>query len=83
MSAPLPEPQTLAQVPFKILEEILRQLRSTRWGAALSKGRLPDLKNPEMNPTSVLRSVMVWVSLAGLTFVVLLVGYGLGIWKFV
>ena len=24
------EPQTLAQVPFKVLEETLRQLRSTR-----------------------------------------------------
>jgi hypothetical protein len=59
-----------------------RQLRSTRWGAALSKGRLPDLKNPEMNPTSVVRSVMVWVGLAGLTFVALLAGYGLGIWHF-
>lgn len=27
---PLPEAQTLAQLPFKILEEVLRQLRSTR-----------------------------------------------------
>jgi hypothetical protein len=26
----LPEPQTLAQVPFKVLEETIRQLRSTR-----------------------------------------------------
>lgn len=26
----MPEPQTLADVPFKILEEIIRQLRSTR-----------------------------------------------------
>jgi hypothetical protein len=26
----LPEPQSLAQVPFKVLDEILRQLRSTR-----------------------------------------------------
>lgn len=26
----LPEPQTLAQVPFKVLEEVIRQLRSTR-----------------------------------------------------
>jgi len=31
MSAPvLPEPQSLAQVPLKILEEVIRQLRSTR-----------------------------------------------------
>ncbi|HEX8153494.1 MAG TPA: hypothetical protein VF698_10230 [Thermoanaerobaculia bacterium] len=27
---PLPEPQTLAQVPLKVLEEVIRQLRSTR-----------------------------------------------------
>ena len=27
---PLPEAQTLAQLPFKILEEVIRQLRSTR-----------------------------------------------------
>jgi hypothetical protein len=27
---PLPEPQTLAQLPFPILEEVIRQLRSTR-----------------------------------------------------
>src|SRR5512141_2732449 len=27
---PLPEPQSLAQVPLKVLEEIIRQLRSTR-----------------------------------------------------
>ena len=31
MSAPvLPEPQSLAQVPLKVLEEVIRQLRSTR-----------------------------------------------------
>jgi len=31
MSAPvLPEPQSLSQVPLKILEEVIRQLRSTR-----------------------------------------------------
>lgn len=29
-SPAMPEPQTLAQVPFKILEETIRQLRSTR-----------------------------------------------------
>ncbi len=30
MNAPLSEAQTLAQLPFKILEEVIRQLRSTR-----------------------------------------------------
>jgi hypothetical protein len=59
-----------------------RQLQSSRWGGALSKGRLPELKNPEMNPTSVVRSVALWVALAVLTFVTLLVGYGTGFWSF-
>ena len=30
-----------------------RQLKSPRWGAALHRGRLPDLANPEMNPPRV------------------------------
>ena len=59
-----------------------RQLRSSRWGGALSKGRLPELKNPEMNPTSVGRSVALWAGLAVLTFVTLVVGYGVGFWRF-
>lgn len=58
-----------------------RQLRSPRWGAALGKGRLPELRNPEMNPTSVGRSVAFWVGLAILTFVVLVAGYGSGFWS--
>lgn len=58
-----------------------RQLRSSRWGAALENGRLPELKNPEMNPTSVGRSVALWVGLAILTFVALVVGYGTGFWS--
>ena len=56
------------------------QLRSPRWGAALARGRLPALRNPEMNPTSVGRSIALWVGLAALTFVILVVGYGIGIW---
>jgi len=58
-----------------------RQLRSPRWGAALDKSRLPGLTNPEMNPTSVGRSVALWVALAILTFVTLVVGYGAGFWS--
>ena len=56
------------------------QLRSPRWGAGLRRGRLPDLKNPEMNPTSRFMSVLFWLGLAGLTFVVLVLGYGTGFW---
>jgi len=32
------------------------QLQSPLWGTGLESGRLPDLKNPEMNPTSGRRS---------------------------
>ena len=57
------------------------QLQSPRWWAARAEhGRLPDLKKPEMNPTSRLRSVLFWLGLAFLTFVVLVVGYGSGFW---
>ncbi len=58
-----------------------RQLRSSRWGAALANGRLPELKNPEMNPTSVGRSVMLWLGLAIVTFITLVIGYGTGFWS--
>lgn len=56
------------------------QLRSPRWGSTLEGGRLPELNNPEMNPTSKLRSVLFWLGLGALTFVVLVVGYGTGFW---
>jgi hypothetical protein len=57
------------------------QLRSRRWGAALAKGRLPELTNTEMNPTSVARSIAFWLVLAAATFGVLVVGYGTGFWS--
>ncbi len=57
-----------------------RQLRSPRWGSGLEGGRLPALKNPEMNPTSVVRSVLFWLGLGALTFVLLVLGYGSGFW---
>jgi hypothetical protein len=56
------------------------QLRSPRWGSGLRGGRLPQLRNPEMNPTSTLRSVLFWAFLAALTFVLLVAGYGTGFW---
>ena len=69
--------------PRPVLEpDWRRQLRSSRWGGALSKGRLPELKNPEMNPTSVVRSVLLWVVLALMTFGAIVVGYGTGFWTF-
>ena len=56
------------------------QLRSPRWGRGLRRGQLPDLKNPEMNPTSRFMSVLFWLGLAALTFVLLAIGYGSGFW---
>ncbi len=57
------------------------QLRSPRWGTTLRRERLPDLKNPEMNPTSRLRSILFWVALGVATFVLLVAGYGTGFWN--
>ena len=56
------------------------QLRSPRWGASLKGGRLPELRNPEMNPTGTAMAVLFWLGLAGLTFIVLVLGYGTGFW---
>ena len=57
-----------------------RSLQSHRWGMSRRDGRLPELKNPEMNPTSTWLSVAFWVGLAVLTFVLLVLGYGTGFW---
>ena len=56
------------------------QLESPRWGSGLRRKRLPDLENTEMNPTSTFRSVLFWLALGALTFVLLVVGYGTGFW---
>ena len=58
-----------------------KQLRSPRWGTALEGERLPDLKNPEINPTSRARSALFWLVLGALTFVILVGGYGIGFWR--
>lgn len=65
------------------------ELRSTRWGASLRGGRLPDLSNPEMNPTSALRSAVFWAVLGIITFAIVVIGYtgipalGIaGLWSF-
>jgi hypothetical protein len=57
------------------------QLQSPRWGTSLEGDRLPELANPEMNPTSRFRSVLFWLSLAIVTFVILVLGYGVGFWN--
>ena len=56
-------------------------LRSTRWGASLDGGKLPELRNPEMNPSSNVRNVALWVGLALLTFLLIVAGYGVGLWR--
>jgi hypothetical protein len=38
------------------------------------------LRNAEMNPTSTAAAVVFWLALAGLTFVLLLLGYGSHFW---
>ena len=58
------------------------QLGSRRWGMGRRDGRLPALKNPEMNPTSRPLAVLFWLGLGALTFVLLVVGYGTGFWRF-
>jgi hypothetical protein len=57
------------------------QLRSTRWGASLKGGRLPALSNPEMNPTSALRSVALWTVLGLISFAIIVAGYALNVWQ--
>jgi hypothetical protein len=57
-----------------------RQLHSRRWGMNRRDGKLPDLKNPEMNPTSTALAVLFWIGLGALTFLVLVVGYGTRFW---
>lgn len=48
-------------------------LRSRRWNPA-------PLANPELSETSTGVAIAFWLVLAGLTFVVLLIGYGIGFW---
>lgn len=59
-----------------------RQLQSRRWGMGRRDGRLPELRNPEMNPTSTPLAVLFWLGLGALTFVLLVLGYGTGFWHF-
>jgi hypothetical protein len=56
------------------------QLRSSRWGAALPGGKLPEMANSEMNPTSTGRAVAFWVVLGLITFGLVAVGYGTRFW---
>jgi hypothetical protein len=57
-----------------------RTLQSPRWGTSRPDGKLPALKNVEMNPTLTWIAVAFWVALAAVTFVVLVAGYSTGFW---
>ena len=63
-------------------EDYRDTLRNPRWGAALKGGKLPELANPEMNPTSTGRAVAFWLVLGLLTFVIVVAGYASGLWSF-
>ena len=67
--------------PRPVTGENWRQsLVSRRWGQNRRDGRLPDMKNPEMNPTSTPLAVLFWLGLGVLTFLLLVAGYGSGFW---
>lgn len=68
-----PSPDGLEPNPVE-LRTWRSRLRSRRWKPAA-------LANPELQPTSSRMAVLFWVSLAALTFVTLVVGYGVGFWS--
>jgi hypothetical protein len=68
--------------PRTVREPWRRGLQSRRWGISRRDRQLPEMKNPEMNPTSTALAVAFWIGLGVLTFVLLLVGYGTGFWHF-
>ena len=57
-----------------------RGMLSRRWGMSRRDGQLPELRNPEMEPTSTWMAVAFWLGLGALTFIVLVAGYGSGFW---
>ena len=57
-----------------------RGMLSRRWGLNRPDGQLPELKNPEMEPTSTWLAVAFWLGLGALTFLLLVAGYGTGFW---
>jgi hypothetical protein len=67
-----PTPDGLEPNPVE-LRTWRSRLRSRRW-------RPGELGNTELEPTSNRVAVLFWISLAALTFVLILVGYGTGFW---
>lgn len=56
------------------------ELRTWRSRLVSRRWRPAKLENVELQPTSSRLAVLFWLSLAALTFVLLLVGYGVGFW---
>ena len=74
MSLKLYRPGPGGLEPSQAVRQDYRQrLRSRRWN-------LPRLANPEAAPVTPLGAVILLGGLAVLTFVILLVGYGVGFW---
>lgn len=67
-----PSPDGLEPNPVEVRTWRSR-LRSRRWKPA-------PLENPELAPTSQRLAVVFWLTLALITFVTVLVGYGIGLW---
>jgi hypothetical protein len=61
-------------------EDYRATLRSSRWGAAMKGGRLTELRNTEMNPTSTARAAVFWLVLGLLTFGIIVAGYATKLW---
>ena len=74
MSLKLYRPTPAGLEPNPVEQRTWRsRLRSRRWKPA-------PLANTELEPTSYRVAVLFWVGLAALTFFVLVVGYGTGLW---
>jgi hypothetical protein len=68
-----PTPDGLEPNPVE-LKTWRSRLRSRRWNPA-------PLENPDFRPTSNRIGVLFWIGLAALTFVLLVAGYSLNIWR--
>lgn len=67
-----PGPEGLEPNPVQV-HTWRSRLRSRRWNPA-------PLANPEMEPTSGRLAVAFWLGLGLVTFILLVFGYGLGVW---
>lgn len=62
------------------LERVPPRLGDWREGLRSPRWRPAALRNTEMNPTPTLVSIVFWVGLAAVTFVLLVAGYGTHFW---